>query len=61
MIATSYLDTQAKEDQWHETKEKLLSDTILRESCDTFLITTNNTVSDAIRRQEAPVEVIRGP
>ncbi len=59
MIATDELDTEEKEKLWIEYKNKLLSDAFLRAECDTVLLTTNNTVSDAIRRQDAPVEVLR--
>ena len=45
---------------WKDCKEKIVSDSFLREQCTTFIITINNTVSDAIRRQDATTEIVRG-
>ena len=60
VIATEWLDTEEKEMLWKDCKEKIVSDSFLREQCTTFIITINNTVSDAIRRQDATTEIVRG-
>lgn len=60
VVATDALNTQDKELFWEECKKQLIADTFLQEQCNTFLITINNTVSDAVRRQDAPVETLRG-
>lgn len=60
MVATDALNTQDRESFWEECKKNLIADNFLHEQCNTFLITINNTVSDAVRRQDAPVETLRG-
>lgn len=60
VIADEWLLTQHDEQQWQALKQQLINDDFLKNNCTTFLITINNTVSDAVKRQDTTQEILRG-
>lgn len=59
VIAHEKINSKELDTLWADFEKKLLSDTILRSHCNTFMITYNDTVSDAIRRAEAQTRILR--
>ena len=60
VVAKNNIEQESQEKKWKNFIKILESDTTLRKDCTTFLITDNSTLSDAIRRKEATLEVLRG-
>lgn len=60
VVSDEQVNTSELSDLWVAFKKKLLSDERLRAECTTFLLTYNNTVSDAVRRQDTDSDVLWG-
>lgn len=60
VVSDEQVNTSELTDLWVGFKKKLLSDERLRDQCTTFLLTYNNTVSDAVRRQDTDSDVLWG-
>ena len=60
VVSDEQVNTAELTDLWVAFKKKLLSDDRLRDQCTTFLLTYNNTVSDAVRRQDTDSDVLWG-
>ena len=60
VISDEQVNTSELTDLWIEFKKRLLSDERLRDQCTTFLLTYNNTVSDAVRRQDTDSDILWG-
>ena len=60
VVSDEQINTSILSDLWITFKKDLLSDEWLRRECTTFLLTYNNTVSDAIKREDTPTETLRG-
>lgn len=60
IISDEQINTPTLIASWEEFQKKLLADTRLREECTTFLITYNNTVSDAVRQQDTRSDILWG-
>ena len=60
VVSDEQVNTSELTDLWVGFKKKLLSDERLRTACTTFLLTYNNTVSDAVRRQDTDSDILWG-
>ena len=60
VVSDEQVNTSALTDLWVKFKKDLLSDERLRTECTTFLLTYNNTVSDAVRRQDTDSDILWG-
>jgi 23S rRNA (uracil1939-C5)-methyltransferase len=60
VVSDEQVNTSELSDLWANFKKTLLSDERLRKECTTFLLTYNNTVSDAVRRQDTDSDVLWG-
>ena len=60
VVSDEQVNTSELADLWVAFKKKLLSDDRLRDQCTTLLLTYNNTVSDAVRRQDTDSDVLWG-
>lgn len=60
VVSDEQVNTSELSDLWATFKKELLSDEFLRTECTTFLLTYNNTVSDAVRRQDTDSDVLWG-
>ena len=60
VVSDEQVNTSALTTSWEDFKKNVMSDTRLREECTTFLLTYNNTVSDAVRRQDTQSDILWG-
>ena len=60
VVANEKINSKELDTLWDTFYKTLLSDEVLRSACTTFILTHNNTVSDAIRRAEAETRILRG-
>lgn len=60
VVSDEQVNTSELSDLWANFKKTLLSDEWLRTECTTFLLTYNNTVSDAVRRQDTDSDILWG-
>jgi hypothetical protein len=60
VVSDEQINTSELTELWTIFKKQLLSDDLLRKECTTFLLTYNNTVSDAIRREDTPTDILWG-
>lgn len=60
VVSNEQVNTSELSDLWAKFKKTLLSDEFLRTECTTFLLTYNNTVSDAVRRQDTDSDILWG-
>jgi 23S rRNA (uracil1939-C5)-methyltransferase len=59
VVSDEQVNTEKLTDLWISFKKKLISDERLRKECTTLLLTYNNTVSDAVKRQDTDSDIIR--
>ena len=60
VVSDEQVNTSTLTDLWVQFKKDLLADERLHKECTTFLLTYNNTVSDAVRRQDTHSDVLWG-
>lgn len=60
VVADEQVNTAELTDLWVAFKKNILSDERLRTECTTMLLTYNNTVSDAVRRQDTDSDILWG-